>query len=84
MLNKLAADDAPVLVAVVYDISLLFLSDERSADYTPGTGDGQIALDPRSLSRMSGGNLVLRDLLTDPVAVWVHSEIQVDSQRIGW
>jgi predicted alpha/beta superfamily hydrolase len=83
ILNKLAADDALVLVAVGCDTSLPLLWDARSADYTPGTGDGQIAPNPRSPSRMSGGNLAFHDLLTDPVAVWVHSEIQVDSQRIG-
>lgn len=83
MLNKLAADDAPVLVAVGYDTSLPFLSDARSVDYTLGVGDGQTAPDPRSLGQMSGGSAVFRDLLTGPAAAWAHSEIQVNSQCIG-
>ena len=83
MLKELAAYDAPVLVAVGYDTQLPFLSEARSVDYTPGNGDGKIEPDPRSPDRMSGGSQAFRDLLTGPVAAWVHSQTKLDPQRIG-
>lgn len=83
MLQKLAADDAPVLVAIGYDTPLPFLSNARSVDYTPNRGDGKIEPDPRSPERMSGGSQAFRDFVTGPLAAWVNQEAKIDAQRMG-
>lgn len=81
LLQSMAGQDAPVLVAIGYETNLPFDSKARSLDYTPADETGELAADPRNPERLSGGSKAFRKIIIQEIAPWAEQQVKLDPKR---
>ena len=79
LLATLAAGDAPVLVAIGYDVDTRFDIMARALDYTPPRMDGKPAAD--DMSRPGGGADVFLRLIEHRIMPQAEAGLRVDPDR---
>ncbi|WOE31797.1 MULTISPECIES: alpha/beta hydrolase [unclassified Acinetobacter] len=86
LLQQLAQNNAPVLVAIGYKTDLPFESHSRALDYTPADlTTAKPAPDPRNTERMSGGSHDFRMVIINQIAPWVEQNVKLDpTHRAIW